>query len=99
MNEPTQETPEAPVADTTTAIEDVSTFARVFAIWHNRAIATLTHMQQIPPGTEVSVDDSEKKALVGEYLAGFQLGLDVAMLEIKKTPFVIEFEDAPAMPH
>ena len=87
----TQETLFPPEAH---SVSDLDTFFTLLASWHENRVSMLNHMKSVPEGTEVSVgeDDSPPIILSGEMLAGFQLGIDLSLMELGTLPFYPEPE-------
>ena len=78
------------------SVSDLDTFFTLLNAWHTSKVAMLNHMKDVPEGTEVSVggDDGPPTILSGEMLAGFQLGIDLSLMELGILPFYPEPEDA-----
>lgn len=80
-------------------VKDLGQFIALLAAWHQRQVATLEHLQKIPPGTEVSVEDADSFTLEGDVLRGFQMGLSLALSHMGTLPFNAEFVDPDATKH
>ena len=81
-------------------VTDLDTFVSLLAGWHGKKVETLRHMVDIPPGTEMTINDADGNrtiVLVGDYLAGFKAGLELALIEMGELPFLAEME-ADAIP-
>jgi hypothetical protein len=94
---PSQETP----ADLL-AVEGLDHFISLLTDWHNRQVATVKHLHAAPEGIKIIIgdgDDAEEKSLEGEFLAGFQLGLDLALNYLGTLPFMAEYADDNATQH
>lgn len=89
-----QEENQSPPNDTL-GITDLDTFVRALLHWHTNKVELLQHMKTIPDGTEVTIEGSEPKMLQGDMLAGFQLGLSLALSELGTLPFAIEVDEEP----
>lgn len=76
-------------------INDLDTFIQLLAAWHQKQVATIQHLYEVPPGTEVVVEGSEPFKMEGDILKGFQLGINMAMQYLGTLPFEAEYEDAP----
>ena len=79
------------------AVTDLDHFITLLTDWHNRQVATVKHLQEVPSGITVVIgegDDADKKTLEGEFLGGFQLGLSLALNYLGKLPFMAEYVDA-----
>lgn len=84
------------------AVTDLDHFITLLTDWHNRQVATVKHLQEVPSGITVVIgegDDADKKTLEGEFLEGFQLGLGLALNYLGKLPFMAEYVDADATHH
>ncbi len=69
---------------------DLDTPEHVLAFWRQwveGVKAMLTHMASIPEGTIYEDASGNKHELSGEFIGGFQTGLEFALLEISNTPF------------
>lgn len=105
MNQPTLEfDPEVDAAilrdtnllDDTVPIEDLDTFVRHLTAWHEVKVKALNHLLQIPEGTIFTIgdeDDEEELLLEGSAHAGFLFGIELALMQVKDLPFVMELED------
>ena len=84
------------------AVTDLDHFITMLTDWHNRQVATVKHLQEVPNGITVVIgegDDADKKTLEGEFLEGFQLGLGLALNYLGKLPFMAEYVDADTTNH
>ena len=90
----TQET-----ADELLAVTDLDHFITLLTDWHNRQVATVQHLREVPAGMQMIIgdgEDSKEMMLEGERLEGFQLGLDLALNFLGTLPFMAEYvDDAP----
>ena len=86
MSEPTE----------TVAVENLDQFVMVLTAWHDNKCQVLKHLLEIPEGSEVQVSDDEPRIMTGDLLAGFRLGIEMALSELGTLPFVAEMEDVPA---
>ena len=78
------------------AVTDLDHFITLLTDWHNRQVATVKHLQEVPNGITVVIgdgDDAAKKTLEGEFLEGFQLGLGLALNYLGTLPFMAEYVD------
>ena len=77
---------------------DLDTFFGLLTGWHKNKVDTLNHMKDVPEGTEVSMegDDSPPIILSGDMLAGFQLGIELSLMELGTLPFEAMPDDEPA---
>lgn len=71
---------------------DLDTFVTALTGWHVHKVAALQHMMEIPEGTEVTLDEETPSILTGDLLKGFQLGIQLSLLELGTLPFIAEEE-------
>lgn len=84
------------------AVTDLDHFITLLTDWHNRQVATVRHLATVPDGMKIIIgdgDEAKEKVLEGEYLEGFQLGIDMALNFLGKLPFMAEYEDANPTQH
>lgn len=76
------------------ATSDLDTFFQLLASWHENRVNVLNHMKDVPEGTEVSMDGDDNPPIIlsGEMLAGFQLGIELSLMELGTLPFYPEPE-------
>ena len=79
----------------TVMVDNLDQFVTVLADWHGSKVASLKHMQTIPDGTEVAINEGASNILTGDLLKGFQLGIDLALMELGTLPFYTEAEPEP----
>lgn len=79
----------------TVLLDDLDSFAAAVMGWHQRKVAVLQHMTEVPEGTEVSIngDATTAIALTGDVLAGFKLGIELSLMELGELPFFTETTD------
>ena len=100
MSEHVEQTQET--ADDLLAVTDLDHFITLLTDWHNRQVATVKHLQEVPNGITVVIgdgDDATKKTLEGEFLEGFQLGLGLALNYLGTLPFMAEYVDDASTQH
>ena len=100
MSEHVEQTQET--ADELLAVTDLDHFITLLTDWHNRQVATVKHLQEVPNGITVVIgdgDDATKKTLEGEFLEGFQLGLGLALNYLGTLPFMAEYVDDASTQH
>ena len=93
----TQET-----ADELLAVTDLDHFIALLTDWHNRQVATVKHLREVPAGMQMIIGDGEdakEMKLEGERLEGFQLGLDLALNFLGTLPFMAEYIDDASTQH
>lgn len=86
----------------TVPVEDLDTFVQILTTWHAEKCVVVQHLLAVPEGSEFEIGDgAEAKTLVmsGDVLAGFKLGIEMAMMHLGTLPFVAEMEDAPVQPN
>ena len=84
------------------AVNDLDHFITLLTDWHNRQVATVKHLQEVPPGITVVIGDDSgetKKTMEGEFLEGFQLGLGMALNYLGTLPFMAEYIDDTPIHH
>ena len=100
MSEHVEQTQET--ADELLAVTNLDHFITLLTDWHNRQVATVKHLQEVPNGITVVIgdgDDATKKTLEGEFLEGFQLGLGLALNYLGTLPFMAEYVDDASTQH
>jgi hypothetical protein len=100
MSEQSTPTPEVP--SDLLAVNDLDHFIVLLTGWHNRQVATVEHLRDAPTGITVIVGEGEEakeQKLEGEFLAGFQLGIGLALNYLGKMPFMAEYADVPPAVH
>lgn len=94
MSEKTTQTQDT--ANELLAVNDLDHFITLLTDWHNRQVATVKHLQTVPSGITVVIGDgeeAEQKTLEGDFLAGFHLGLGLALNYLGTLPFMAEYTD------
>lgn len=79
------------VAPKPSEVNDVNTFFLLLQGWHSERVAVLEHMLEVPEGTTVAVNESEAKAIEGDFREGFIVGLTLALMELGRLPFFADF--------
>lgn len=100
MSEHAEQTQET--ADELLAVTDLDHFIALLTGWHNRQVANVKHLREVPAGMQMIIGDGEdakEMKLEGERLEGFQLGLDLALVFLGTLPFMAEYADAEPAPH
>jgi hypothetical protein len=90
----TDNKPAIPAKPDTVVMEDLHQFVTHLTRWHTAKVKMVKHMQKIPEGTEVTVDDGLPQELSGDMLKGFRIGLTLALVELGELPFSAEFVNA-----
>ena len=83
-------------------IIDLDQFVTLLTDWHNRQVATIKHLQDVPEGSKIIIgegEEAEEKIMEGHFLEGFQLGLDIALNYLGSLPFTAEYLDASSTQH
>ena len=100
MSEHAEQTQET--ADELLAVTDLDHFITLLTDWHNRQVATVKHLREVPSGMKMVIGDgaeAKELTLEGECLEGFQLGLDLALNFLGTLPFMAEYADAEPVAH
>ena len=100
MSEHAEQTQET--ADELLAVADLDHFITLLTDWHNRQVATVKHLREVPAGMQMIIGDGEdakEMKLEGERLEGFQLGLDLALNFLGTLPFMAEYVDDASTQH
>ena len=99
-SEASQPTPELP--NDTLPVEDLDAFVRHLVAWHNHQVAAVQHLTQLPEGSTFQIGDgpeAEQLVMESKVLAGFKFGVEMALMQLGKLPFLVEVEpeaeDAP----
>ncbi len=79
----------------TVLIDNVNTFVMCTIKWHEAQTGKIRHLLTVPDGTTFEID-SKELVLTGDALAGFKFGVELALLQVKDLPFVVEFEGSAA---
>jgi hypothetical protein len=73
-------------------VNDLNDFVKILSGWHQERVKVLQHLMTIPDtGVQIELEGQDTP-LVGEYRKGFIFGLNVALGELGKLPFVAEME-------
>lgn len=81
----------------TIEVIDIHEFVQLLSGWHSTKVTVLRHMQSIPEGSQVAINDGEMLTLEGKYLLGFQAGLQLALMELGTLPFMFNYEEEDAV--
>lgn len=68
-------------------VDDLDTFVRCLEHWHSNQVKILEHFLNIPPGTEMEVDNDVKLVLRDHVLDGYRAGIQLALVKLGKLPF------------
>ena len=79
----------------TIVVDSIEHFITITMAWHKKKVQILKQMREIPKGSEVAVDGGDPVVLSDAGLAGFQAGIDLAIIELGTLPFAAELEEAP----
>lgn len=77
----------APVNGKDHRIQSVDEFGDLLFNWHNKQVATVRHLLDVPVGTEVRVGETEEITLDGDTLKGYKLGLELGLSFLGTLPF------------
>lgn len=83
-------------------VNDLDHFITLLTDWHNRQVNTVLHLRSVPAGITVKIgdgDDTKDAVMEGDFLAGFQLGLDLALNYLGTLPFMAEYQDDEPTQH
>ena len=100
MSEQAASTPDTP--SDMLAVNDLDHFITLLTDWHNRQVATVKHLQEVPAGIKIVLGDGEEAkehTLEGQFLEGFQLGLGLALNYLGVLPFMAEYVDDTPIHH
>lgn len=67
---------------------DLSHFIETLTEWHTNKVQVLEHMLEIPSGSVMEKEDGVEIILGGDYLLGFKAGVELALMELGKLPFI-----------
>ena len=84
------------------AVTDLDHFITLLTDWHNKQVATVKHLREVPAGMQMIIGDGEdakEMKLEGERLEGFQLGLDLSLNFLGTLPFMAEYVDDATTQH
>lgn len=94
---PTQDqSAEANPAGATIEVDDVDTLVKLLTGWHSRKVKVLEHLLKLEGGIEMQVGDDEPIKLEGDVLKGMKAGVQLALMELGKLPFAVEYEQEAA---
>lgn len=98
MNQPDSTIAPQPSAPDIVPMEDISQFAGLVAGWHNSRLNVLEQLLAVPDGATFEIGqegnpETETITLSGDMLRGFKFGVEMAKMQVKTLPFVVEFED------
>lgn len=68
-------------------VESLDDFVHMLVSWHGHKHAILTHMLEMPDGTYMQMGENEPVAMTGDMLAGFKVGIQLALMELGTLPF------------
>ena len=71
-------------------VSELSEFIPLLEDWHHRQVMTVEHLQTVPPGQEVQVEDEAPLILEGEALRAYRLGIGLALHYLGNLPFSTE---------
>lgn len=77
-------------------VENLNDFVRMLAGWHANAVTKVQHLQQVPVDSVFQVEDETEIVMTPPVLAGFKLGIELAMDQLGTLPFAVELEDETA---
>ena len=70
-------------------IDDLNVFAEALIIWHERQVAALHQLVDVPDGIEMVIGDDEDDSIIltGDALIAFRAGLGLALDYLGVLPF------------
>ena len=77
----------------TIEVNDLDQFVQHLTAWHSSKIKACEHLLEVPEGSEFEVDGAQL-VMSKEVLAGFKLGVELSLMQLKELPFVAELENA-----
>lgn len=80
----------------TIEVENLDQFVKILTAWHSEKVQTLKHLLTVPDGAEFKVGDDAPIVLMGDMLAGFKFGVELALMQVGTLPFIAEMENEPA---
>ena len=80
-------------------VTDLNEFVPVLEDWHQRQVAIVSHLQMIPEGQEIQIEDEAPLVLQGDSLRAFQIGIAMALHYLGQLPFVSSQEEDSPSPH
>ena len=83
----------------TLLVTDLDQFIGMLTHWHERQLATVQHLYEVPEGVEVQEEDGQPFKLEGDVLRAFKLGLQMATEYLGVLPFTPEYEDQKPSVH
>lgn len=76
-----------PPAEELIEVTSVPVLVAMIVDWQQKTLGLLSHLKDMPAGTEVTHEDNNVLFLEGDALAGFQLGISLAIEELSTLPF------------
>lgn len=76
-------------------IEDLNTFIQLLTAWHQKQVATIQHLSEVPPGMGVQIGEDPPFTMEGDVHKGFLLGINMSMEYLGTLPFEAEYEAEP----
>lgn len=77
-------------------VTSMDTLVKLLARWHANKIARCEHYLTLPDGQTVQVGEEPEFVVTGDVRKGFELGINMALMEFGVLPFSFELEDAAA---
>jgi hypothetical protein len=71
-------------------IDDIHHMVTILTTWHEKKVAILEHMREIPEKTVMVLDDDTKIVMEGKFLDGFKAGVQLGLMELGTLPFAVE---------
>lgn len=77
-------------------VTDMNTLVKLLARWHSNKVKRCEHYLTLPDGQTVQVGEEPEFVVTGDVRKGFELGINMALMEFGVLPFSFELEDAAA---
>lgn len=88
--------PAAQALPETVEVSNMDTLVKLLARWHASKVARCEHYLTLPDGQTVQVGEEPEFVVTGDVRKGFELGINMALMEFGVLPFSFELEDAAA---
>ena len=80
-------------------VTELAEFIPLIEAWHQRQVLTVEHLQKVPSGQEVEIEDEPVLVLEGDSLRAFQLGISMALHYLGSLPFSADRDAIPPVMH
>ena len=93
------ESVESPETPSTVQVNDLTQFVHILVGWHQKQVASLQHLLQIPDTGDISVTMTDRETkqdtelvLKGDSLQGFKVGIQAALTALGTLPFAVQYD-------